>query len=149
MSAPDSTADLQSRLTVEQAAQHMNVSERMVYLARKLLRSGRDDLVAAVERGDLSLNAAISKLAERPKPDGYAALCRAWQKATHQERCRFMELMGGYSDARPNDQIPFGHHSGKGLPGKWKGPLRQKHSGNGRPNSFSPSGPQSGRRADQ
>ena len=59
------TANLQTGLTVKQAARLMNVSERNVYNARKLRRSGRDDLVARVECGELSINAAL-KLAYPP-----------------------------------------------------------------------------------
>lgn len=48
------TANLQ-KLTVRQAARAMYVSERMVHLAAKLLRSGRQDLIAKVDAGEMSL----------------------------------------------------------------------------------------------
>ena len=46
------TANLQTGMTVKQAAKALNVSERGIYDARRLIRTGRTDLVAAVERGD-------------------------------------------------------------------------------------------------
>ncbi len=84
----DDTANLQSgnksRLTVKQAAILMNVSERTIYMARELKRTGREDLVTAVEQGKMSLHAAL-KLA-RPKryaKSKYArsALMSAWAAA--------------------------------------------------------------------
>ena len=86
-------ANLQSGFTVAQAARLMNVSERSVYSARKLLASGRDDLVAEVEAGRMSLHAALnlarpSKYDERK--DGLKALRRSWQQATDGERASFL-----------------------------------------------------------
>ena len=47
------TANLQNDITVKQAARLMNVSERSVYNAKRLCRSGREDLCSRVERGEL------------------------------------------------------------------------------------------------
>ena len=46
-------------MTVKTTAKAMNVSERQVYLARRVLRSGRDDLIQAVERGEMTVAAAL------------------------------------------------------------------------------------------
>jgi hypothetical protein len=73
----------------------MNVSERAVYMGRRIVRSGRSDLITAIERGEMSLNAAL-KIINGPKPpDGYSALCRAWNKATEDEQARFLAALAG------------------------------------------------------
>ncbi len=76
MQVREMTANLQAKgLTVKQAAQLMNVSERSVYYARKLARSGRQDLCGRVERGELRISAAL-KLAypeEVKQPDQFKA----------------------------------------------------------------------------
>ena len=41
------TTRLQSGLTVKQAARALNVSERIVYMARRIVRSERQDLITA------------------------------------------------------------------------------------------------------
>lgn len=51
-------ANLQSGLSVKTAAKLMAVSERLVYMARELIRAGRTNLVSAVERDDLTIHAA-------------------------------------------------------------------------------------------
>jgi hypothetical protein len=95
-----SAADLQQArpLTVRQhvaaLAKIMNVSERMIYLAMQLQRSGRADLIAAVERGTLSLHAAIAKLEPmKPKLDGYTKLVKAWNAASEEERMRLLDAI--------------------------------------------------------
>jgi len=91
------TANLQTGLTVKQAARLMNVSERSVYNARKLRRSGRDDLVARVECGELSINAAL-KLAypqqAEPKPDALALLMKVWCVVSPEDREAFSLAVG-------------------------------------------------------
>jgi hypothetical protein len=57
------TANLQ--FTVRQAARLMNVSERSVYMARKVQRL-RPDLADAVIRGEISLNRAYLIATGRP-----------------------------------------------------------------------------------
>jgi hypothetical protein len=93
MSGP--TANLQTRFTVAQAATMMNVSVRSVYKAKALIKTGREDLIAAVEAGNLAIDRAL-KLAmpERYKPrDGLAALTRAWCAASEDERTTFLRLV--------------------------------------------------------
>ena len=43
-------------LTVREAAQLMNVSERAVYMARAIRATGRTGLIEACERGEMSLH---------------------------------------------------------------------------------------------
>lgn len=76
----------------------MNVSERSVYSAMKVRRlaeeQGRPDIVAAVERGDMSINAALKELAAPSAPaDGIGALRRAWKRASEAERLEFLRMI--------------------------------------------------------
>ena len=84
------TANLQTGMTMKQAAEVMNVSERSVYSARRLLRSGRDDLRAAVERGDMSLNKALSIAYGKRRASRYERLMRAWNACDEAEQQRFL-----------------------------------------------------------
>ncbi|MDE2397506.1 MAG: hypothetical protein KGM91_18900 [Burkholderiales bacterium] len=86
---PAPTANLQG-LTVKQAASIMNVSERGVYDARRLIRSARADLIAEVEAGRMSLNRALMLAGERALRSGLAALRNAWSRATPDERAAFL-----------------------------------------------------------
>ena len=89
------TANLQPRMTVKAAAKVMNVSERTVYMARRVHRSGRQDLIEACQRGEMSLNAALRAIDGQTRPDdGYTALCKAWNKATEDEQGRFLIAVG-------------------------------------------------------
>jgi hypothetical protein len=95
------TANLQShqlRLTVKQIANLWNVSERMIYSARELIRTGREDIIAEVMAGRLKMHPAL-KLAKpekygdgrnyRPGDDAYSALVRAWNRCSDDERSLF------------------------------------------------------------
>lgn len=55
-------------VTQAQAAEMLNVSERSIRAAGKVLEEGAPELVAAVERGEVSVNAAAS-VAEVPKDE--------------------------------------------------------------------------------
>jgi hypothetical protein len=90
-------ANLQTgRLTVRQAAQLMNVSERSVYTARRILRSGGAELIESIESGEMSLNTAAKALdrGKNSQPDRLAALCQAWERASDDERARFLAKVG-------------------------------------------------------
>jgi hypothetical protein len=91
------TANLQPGLTVKQAAQLMNVSERSIYKVRELQRTGRDDLCDAIMRGEMSIHAAL-KIAKPEKydrrPDTLKALRRAWNAATEDERAWLLAEIG-------------------------------------------------------
>ncbi|MEJ0015396.1 MAG: hypothetical protein WDN25_02325 [Acetobacteraceae bacterium] len=45
----------------------LRISGRSIAMARRLRRTGRQDLIDAVERGDMTLEAAVEQ-AERPAP---------------------------------------------------------------------------------
>ncbi len=49
----------------------MRVSVDAVSLARQLRQSGRQDLIDAVERGDMSLEAAVAQASGKPSPGGH------------------------------------------------------------------------------
>ena len=85
------TANLQ-RLTVKQAARVMNVSERSVYMAGELMRTGRHDLVAAVEAGTLKLHAALkaARPARQPRSKAVDKLRAAWVRASPEDRAAFL-----------------------------------------------------------
>jgi hypothetical protein len=94
VATPD-TANLQSmpRLTIKQAAKLMNVSERLVYMCKRVRRL-RPDLYERIERGELSVNAAM-RIVDGTKPqDRFAALCRAWNRASDDEQARFLVILG-------------------------------------------------------
>jgi hypothetical protein len=48
----------------------MRVSVDAVSLARRLRQSGRQDLIDAVERGDMSLEMAVAQIGGQPLPSG-------------------------------------------------------------------------------
>jgi len=104
-----SAADAKSTgygLTVKQAAELMNVSERQLYKSGKLLASGRQDLIEAVEFGKMTLHAAFSALdATPPRKDGLKALVRAWNAATVEERVVFKDAVSKLSAADVEPQI--------------------------------------------
>jgi hypothetical protein len=91
------TAALQTRVTFAKAAKMMNVPERAVYLALELQRSGRADLVSAVERGEIKLHAAL-KIAKPEKygkrRDRLRELVNVWSLATDAERAAFLASIG-------------------------------------------------------
>lgn len=67
------TANLQKAITVKQAAQTMGVSERSVYMAKKVA-SLRPDLDAEILAGNMSVNKAC-RLATG-KPEKARRFCR-------------------------------------------------------------------------
>jgi hypothetical protein len=81
----------------------MNVSERGIYMARELVATGREDLCQSVERGEITVLAAL-KIA---KPEKYTRqqsrlehLKRQWSAASLDEQVAFMDwilVTGGYS----------------------------------------------------
>jgi len=99
VATPD-TANLQPRrgLTVKDAARLMNVSERSAYTARRIHRA-RPDLHDAIMRGELSLHAAACIVDGDKAPDRFAALCRAWNRASEDEQARFLVILGDAIEA--------------------------------------------------
>ena len=88
------TANLQAKVTVKEAAKLMNVSERNVYNARRLIRTGRADLIAAVKRGDMSTNKALTLAGEKQPASAYQRLIRAWNACSEDEQGRFLVHIG-------------------------------------------------------
>ena len=88
------TANLQTGITVKQAAEVMNVSERSVHNARRLIRTGRTDLIAAVERSNMSLNKALMLAGEKQPASAYQRLIRAWNACSEDEQARFFVAVG-------------------------------------------------------
>jgi hypothetical protein len=90
-------APLSARITIKQAAAAMNVSERLVYMALELQRTGREDLVQAVKQGRMTVLAAL-KIAKPEKYCKFAArkptLKQAWQAANEDERRTFLDWLG-------------------------------------------------------
>lgn len=82
------TADLQ--MTVAEASKIMGVSERLVYMARKISRL-RPDLVPAIEAGELTLNKAMEMATGKGKPSSWDRLVKAWNAASDEERQRLVQ----------------------------------------------------------
>ncbi len=89
------TANLQAKVTVKEAAKLMNVSERSVYMAMKVLRSGRQDLIDAIDKGEISTNKAVSMLENKAKPTKYDRLVKAWNACSEEEKARFLVAIDG------------------------------------------------------
>ena len=67
-----------------------HVSERMIYYAARVQRSGRQDLIDAIRRGEMTVHAAL-RIIDGPKPiDRYAALLKAWNAASDDDRQRLL-----------------------------------------------------------
>ena len=75
------SANLQSRVTVAQAAEMFAVSPRSIHTAGKIRRNGSDELIAAVEAGKLTLNRAASVLS-LPKHEQLAAAMNKAKRGT-------------------------------------------------------------------
>ena len=90
--APSETTNLQ--MTVRDAVKLMNVSERLVYRSRRVMRSGRLDIVDAITRGDTTTHAVLRIIdGPKPQPDRYAALVRAWNAASEEDRRRLLDAI--------------------------------------------------------
>lgn len=82
------TANLQ---TVKQMAASAGVSERMIYDTIKLVRTGREDLLARCKAGELTINKALTLAGLRKKPGAEAKLKAVWLSASESERADFVE----------------------------------------------------------
>ena len=86
----DEPANLQSKgMTVKQAAAMLNISERTVYMARKVHRL-RPDLAVKVLAGEMSLNEAHHIATGARKPTSWDRLVSAWNAATDEDRARLI-----------------------------------------------------------
>lgn len=77
-------------LNVRATADAVAIAERLLYYALELQRSGREDLVAAVERGEMTVPGAVMKLHGIALPDRYGKLVQAWNHCDNDERARFI-----------------------------------------------------------
>jgi len=85
----------------DQAGARVNVSARSVTHARKVLRDGSDELIAAVESGDLAVSTA-ALLAGRPKQEQAQALARGAKHAAGKAR----EIRAGRGPAPSGRSCP-------------------------------------------
>lgn len=86
------TANLHT--TVKQQAAAAGVSVRMIYLARQLIATGRDDLVEKVRAGGMTMNRALIEAGAKPPPDNKSqALFAAWNLASDAERQAFIDWL--------------------------------------------------------
>ena len=87
------TANLQPRMTVKQVAAAFNVSERAIYMAKKVQRCS-PELSAEVRAGRMSLAEAHRLVTQAPKPTAWDRLLRAWNAASEEDRKRLLALAG-------------------------------------------------------
>ena len=80
----------QSPLNVRATADAMAIAERLLHYAQELQRSGREDLMAAVERGEMTVAGAVMELHGIALPDRYGKLVQAWNHCDKDERARFI-----------------------------------------------------------
>jgi hypothetical protein len=79
------------------------VSERSIYYARQLNRSGRADLMEAVQRGEMNLFAALRELTGTRLPTRFEKLVLAWNRCDDADRARFIAALSGTDDGAPDD----------------------------------------------
>jgi len=96
------TAKLQPVLTVKAAARLMNVSARLVYMARAVCRL-RPDLADEVDAGRMSVAKAHRIATGKAKATSWDRLLTAWNNATDDDRGRLVFAIvqaerGGRSD---------------------------------------------------
>lgn len=74
---------------VKTLAQIAGVSERTYYLARRLMRHGTPELLAAVEAGELSVQAALKSIGMMDSPSRLKQIKTLWPKLTADEQAEF------------------------------------------------------------
>lgn len=92
----------ESMVSVREAAQMMNVSERSVYQAKELQRC-RPDLAAQCKSGELTIREALRianpvKYAKRDKVQQWLASYRAWDSET---RARALDALAELTEKEP------------------------------------------------
>ena len=111
------TANLQKHLTVKQLAKAFDVSERSIYMARRVRREGIPELAEECEGGALKLNAAIRLLAYPPDRQreavnlvrsgaapSYKALLKGWHQPT---RRNYPPLFEAWDSAPEEERREF------------------------------------------
>src|SRR4051794_18503317 len=82
-----------SPLSLRAVADAMAISERLLSYVQELRGSGREDLVAAVERGEITVAGAVMKLHGIALPDRYGKLVQAWNHCDEDECARFLTAL--------------------------------------------------------
>jgi hypothetical protein len=72
------------------AAKSAGVSERSLYYYKRVHRSGRQDLLDAIQRGKMTVHAAVRAIDGPKRVDRYAALVKAWNAASGEDRGRLL-----------------------------------------------------------
>lgn len=80
------------RVTIKQAAMIMNVSPRMISMARTISRK-RPELEAPIMAGTMTVAEAYRIVTGKPKPTSWDRLVKAWNNATDDDRERFLFAM--------------------------------------------------------
>jgi hypothetical protein len=85
------TANLQ--MSLAQIARAAGISTRLLHMAAQLMRTGRDDLVAEVKAGRMTVHRALvlAGAIRTPRRDG--GLIAAWQRATPEEQRTFADWL--------------------------------------------------------
>jgi len=65
----------------------------MLYYSQEVARSGREDLKAAVARGEMTIAAAIRELRGTTLPDRYDKLVLAWNRCSNDDQVRFLMVL--------------------------------------------------------
>jgi hypothetical protein len=82
-------------------------SERMIYYVKRVHRSGRQDLVDAVKRGEMTVHAAIRALDGPKQVNRYATLVKAWNAASGEDRRRLLTAVNLTEDYE-SEMLPVG-----------------------------------------
>ncbi|MDH0127061.1 hypothetical protein N7376_24130 [Brucella intermedia GD04153] len=84
------SANLQkSGIDLKTAAKMMNVSERMVYMCRKVCEL-RPDLEKEIDAGRMTVNKAYNLALGRKPPSSWDKLVTAWNNASEDDHARFI-----------------------------------------------------------
>jgi len=83
-------------MSVKQAAALYNVSERSIYMMRRLKRSGRDDLLTMVQSGEMALYKAVQIADGREPPTRIDKLFTAWRLCSPEDRETFLIAIGRF-----------------------------------------------------
>lgn len=101
---PNKSANLQAPgLTIKQIATLMNVSERLIYMARTVRRL-RPDLGDEITAGKMSVHAAWIIATGKTKPTSWDRLVAAWNNANESDKSRFIVCLQPTGDTN-DDQL--------------------------------------------
>lgn len=101
-----------SGLTVAQAAALGGVSPSLVAQAKRVRRDGDPEVIAAVERGDLTLHAAKTIIAATPKAEQSAVVARVVEENRGNRNLRTAKILGKPSQTNRHPLL-HGRHRAK------------------------------------